>query len=68
VCEANNVEKPGAMDKKFNRLFLSISGQTLLQAGLFCKTYCLVAFYLRIQTWLALVGFLGRKRYVEPII
>jgi hypothetical protein len=26
-----------SMDSKFNRLFLTISGQTLLQADLFCK-------------------------------
>jgi hypothetical protein len=27
-----------SMDRKFKRLFLTISGQTLLQADLFCKT------------------------------
>jgi hypothetical protein len=26
-----------SMDRKFNSLFLTISGQTLLQADLFCK-------------------------------
>lgn len=48
-----------SMDKKFNRLFLNCFQafrSMLFQADLFCKTYCLVALYLRMQTRL-LWGF-----------